>query len=58
MDAYPTILQLINCEEYYWKGFGVNILDSTARHNRLISEHEAFVLSDKIIRANWFETLE
>jgi phosphoglycerol transferase MdoB-like AlkP superfamily enzyme len=58
MDAYPTILQLINCEEYYWKGFGVNILDSTARRNRLISEQEAFFLSDKIIRANWFEILE
>lgn len=58
MDAYSTILQLIDCEKYYWKGFGVNILDSTARRNRLISEQEAFFLSDKIIRANWFETLE
>ena len=56
MDAYPTILHLIGCEDYYWKGFGVNLLDSVARNNRPISEQEAFVLSDKIIRANWFES--
>ena len=58
MDAYPTILHLIGCEDYYWKGFGVNLLDSVARNNRSISEQEAFILSDKIIRANWFETLQ
>ena len=57
MDIFPTILHLIGCEDYYWKGFGVNLLDSVARNNRPISEQEAFILSDKIIRANWFETL-
>lgn len=57
MDIYPTILHLIGCEDYYWKGFGVNLLDSVARNNRPILEQEAFILSDKIIRANWFETL-
>ena len=56
MDAYPTILHLIGCEDYYWKGFGVNLLDSVARNNRPISEQEAFILSDKLIRANWFES--
>lgn len=56
MDAYPTILHLIGCEDYYWKGFGVNLLDSVARNNRLITEQEAYILSDKIIRANWFES--
>ena len=56
MDAYPTILHLIGCEDYYWKGFGVNLLDSIARNNRPITEQEAFILSDKIIRANWFES--
>ena len=56
MDAYPTILHLIGCEDYYWKGFGVNLLDSVARNNRPIIEQQAFVLSDKIIRANWFES--
>ena len=56
MDAYPTILHLIGCEDYYWKGFGVNLLDSVARNNRPISEQEAFILSDKLIRANCFES--
>ena len=56
MDIYPTIMHLIGCENYYWKGFGVNLLDSVARNNRPVSEQEAFVLSDKIIRANWFES--
>lgn len=56
IDAYPTLLHLIGCEDYYWKGFGVNLLDSVARKNRPISEQEAFILSDKLIRANWFES--
>ena len=57
MDIFPTILHLIGCEDYYWKGFGVNLLDSVARNNRPITEEEAFMLSDKIIRANYFSTL-
>ena len=56
MDIYPTIMHLIGCEDYYWKGLGVNLLDSAARNNRPISEQEAFILSDKLIRANWFES--
>lgn len=56
MDIYPTILSLIGAQDYYWKGFGVNLLDSTARRNRSISEQEAFILSDKLIRSNWFAT--
>ncbi len=58
MDIYPTIMHLIGCEDYYWKGFGVNLLDSTARHNRPISEKEAYELSDKLIRSNYFATLK
>lgn len=59
MDIYPTILDLIGCSDsYYWKGFGVNLLDSTARENRPISDQEALVLSDEIIRADWFKTLQ
>ena len=55
MDIYPTILHLIGCEDYYWKGFGVNLLDSTARHNRPITPEEAYNLSDKLIRANYLK---
>lgn len=58
MDIYPTILNIIGCGNNYWKGFGVNLLDSTARHNRTITVNEAFELSDKIIRANFFNKIE
>lgn len=54
MDIYPTIINFIGEEGYSWKGFGVNLMDSTARHNRMITENEAYMLSDKIIRNNYF----
>lgn len=54
MDIYPTILHLIESENYYWKGFGVNLLDSVARKNRHITEDEAFELSEKIIKTDYF----
>lgn len=55
MDIFPTILNSIGVENYFWKGFGVNILDSTARTNRKISEKDAYNLSDKMIRINYFK---
>ena len=55
MDIFPTILHLIGCEDYYWKGFGVNLLDSMACHNRPVTEEDACMLSDKLIRANFFK---
>ena len=54
MDIFPIILHCIGADDYYWKGFGVNLLDSTARHNRKITEDEAYILSDKMIRSDWF----
>ncbi len=57
MDVYPTILPLIGCENYFWQGFGVNLLDSTARVNRTISHGQASDLSDKLIRADYFREL-
>ena len=57
MDIYPTLLHINGCEDYYWKGFGVNLLDSVARHNRPITAEEAYNLSDKLIRANYFNIL-
>ena len=58
MDIYPTIMHQIGCEDYYWKGFGVNLMDSAARHNRPITEPEAYELSDKLIRSNYFSTID
>lgn len=54
MDIFPTILHCIGADDYFWKGFGVNLIDSVARNNRLITEDEAYSLSDKIIRSDYF----
>ena len=54
MDIFPTILHLIGAEDYYWQGFGVNLLDSVARNNRQITENEAYRLSDLMIRSDYF----
>ena len=54
MDIFPTILHLIGCDNYYWHGFGVNLMDSAAINNRTISEEEAYRLSDLIIRSDYF----
>ena len=40
------------------KGFGVNLLDSVARHNRPITPEDAYDLSDKMIRADFFRKFE
>jgi len=55
MDIYPTVLNLLDTN-YYWIGFGENLLDSAARNNRHWTETDAYEISDKLIRANWFET--
>lgn len=54
MDIFPTILHLIGCENYYWHGLGVNLLDAEARHHRTFSEQEAYRLSDMLIRSDYF----
>ena len=55
MDIYPTILNLIDCENYYFKGFGIDLLNKEAYNNRPITEEEAFELSNKIIESNYFK---
>lgn len=56
MDIYPTVLALMGFSDcYYWKGFGVNLLYSMACHNRPVTEEDACMLSDKLIRANFFK---
>lgn len=52
MDVYPTILDLLGINNYYWKGFGVSVLNDTV--TRTISENKAFDLSDRIIRSDYF----
>lgn len=55
MDAYPTIRHLIGADDYYWRGFGVNLSDTAALRHRPITEQEAYSLSDKIIRVDYFK---
>lgn len=58
MDIYPTILSLIGCSGYFWSGFGVNLLNPENRQNRMIDEQSAFILSDKILRSDYFRILQ
>lgn len=55
MDAYPTIRHLIGADTYYWKGFGIDLSDTTHTMVRPITEQDAYIVSDKIIRANYFK---
>ena len=57
MDIYPTIMPLIGCEDYYWKGLGVNLLNPEAITSRRLSAEEASRLSNKLIRSNYFATI-
>ena len=55
MDIYPTMLNLLKCQSV-WKGFGIDLLNYN-HTQRYISEEKANELSDKIIRAYYFNTL-
>jgi hypothetical protein len=52
MDIYPTYRALVGAADCRWQGFGINLMDSTQK--RPISEDEAFLLSDKLLRNNYF----
>ena len=50
-DIYPTIMSLIGCKSYHWKGVGINLLE---KEPRLLEEQQAYMLSDKLLRSNYF----
>ncbi len=61
MDIYPTYQSLLGIDHYRWHGFGINLLadpdevGNPAEHQkRPITEEEAFPLSDRLIRNNYF----
>lgn len=56
MDIFPTILHVINRDNYIWKGFGINLLNPEAK--RKVSPEEANRLSDAIIRNNFLKDLK
>lgn len=54
MDLFPTILSIIGAKDYYFQGFGVDLTDENARKSRRFTEQEAYTLSEKMLRSNWF----
>ena len=52
MDIFPTVLHAIGQSDYKWKGFGIDLLNPEAK--RSISPSQAYSLSDKMIRTNFF----
>ena len=55
MDIYPTYRSLVGAEDCQWKGFGINLMDSTQK--RALPEEDAYRLSDKMIRNDYFPCL-
>lgn len=53
MDVYPTVLSILGCNDYGWKGLGKNLADPESP--RIISPDAAFRISDFIIRSNYLE---
>lgn len=57
IDLFPTVLHAINQTSYAWQGFGIDLLRSDAEQrlsSRTVSNKEAYILSDKLIRSNYF----
>lgn len=56
MDIFPTIINCIGVDGYYWKGFGHNLLDSLQSPQVSFDETDSYLLSDKIIRSNYLQS--
>lgn len=57
MDVFPTALYSIGCDStYYWKGFGVNLLDG--RKERNLTDEQASIISDKMIQADYWKEMK
>lgn len=57
MDLFPTVLHAIGQTDYTWRGFGVDLLAPDANYllaARPVSAQQAYQLSDKLIRNNYF----
>ncbi|MBQ0088145.1 MAG: sulfatase-like hydrolase/transferase [Prevotellaceae bacterium] len=53
MDIYPTILSLIGCKDYFWQGFGRDL--TNPKDTQTLDAEQALLLSDKLIRMNYFQ---
>lgn len=57
MDLFPTVIHAIDQTNYAWHGLGIDLLSTNAKElpaKRPISVKEAYALSDKLIRCNFF----
>jgi len=54
MDIYPTLLHLIGGDDYYWQGFGEDLLRCEDLSKRKISGEEAARLSDLMLRNDYW----
>lgn len=54
MDIYTTLINA-NGAGYYWRGFGVNLYDTANIKNRDMQLEDIEMLSDKLIRLNYFK---
>lgn len=52
MDIFPTILHAIGCSSYAWQGLGIDLYQPATP--RILYQDDAYHLSDKLIRNNWF----
>jgi hypothetical protein len=53
MDIYPTYQTLLGNGTLFWKGLGVNLM--APEQNRILNHENALLLSDKVIRNNYFQ---
>ena len=56
MDIYPSILEAIGQNDYYWQGFGHSLLDGLAVPDEKYHMHRQ--MADKMIRMNYFAQYE
>jgi hypothetical protein len=53
IDIYPTLLQTMQCQDYYWQGVGVSWFDRNKE--RLANEQE---VSNMLIMTDYFRTYQ
>ena len=53
MDIFPTVKHVVGADDYWWKGFGINMLADTIRPYDI---ETLKTLSDKMIRSDYFVT--
>lgn len=57
MDLFPTILNAIGQQSYYWRGFGIDLQTQT-NEERIFDYESSFYFSDRLIRTNYFATIK